>query len=222
MLWGFSPISFPFFIPFSLTLTFLALQCMWCRPNTLRRASCGQRGICYQSKQVPSLHTVMLFFSGYKVPGGLGDRSPRPALRHSSSKPPLLFQEPFKTFPQHIFFKKNFIPNDREVIEHGKCVQIPCLIKEKKLFLEKQRRLGLSPLYLEPNSGPGEGFWWGNGLSPSSSDHLKLLLLFQTHSSGLNYTLFQLLLHLLALMWSGRQNLLALELINITAIAHEG
>lgn len=62
----FSPINFPFFLPFSLTWTFLALQYMWSCPNTLQCANCGQQGIYYQSKQVPSLHTVILFFLATK------------------------------------------------------------------------------------------------------------------------------------------------------------
>ena len=64
----FSPISFPFFLPFSLTLTFQALQYMWSCPSIIRCASCGQQGIYYQSKQVASLHTVRLFFLATKFP----------------------------------------------------------------------------------------------------------------------------------------------------------
>lgn len=56
----FSPISFPCFLPFY--LTFLALQYLWSRPGTLQCANCGQQDISYQSKQVPSLHTLIFFF----------------------------------------------------------------------------------------------------------------------------------------------------------------
>lgn len=93
------------------------------------------------SKQTSSLTSRCdIVFSGYKVPSGLGDRSTHPALRNSSSKSCLLFQEPFKMFSQKkffFFFKKNFIPNNHEEIEHSKCVQIPCVIKVQSGEREK-------------------------------------------------------------------------------------
>lgn len=76
-------------------------------PHTLQCANCGQQGTCYQSKQVPSLPTVILAFSGSKALGAFGDKNTHPALCDSSSKSCLLFQKPFKMLPQNTFLKKN-------------------------------------------------------------------------------------------------------------------
>lgn len=63
------------------------------------------------SKQSGSLtsHCNIVFFV-YKVPSGLGAGSMHPALGESSSKPCLLYQEPFMNFIQNVYiFRTSYL-----------------------------------------------------------------------------------------------------------------
>lgn len=187
-------------------------------PHILQCASCGQQGTCCQSKQVPSLLTLTLVvFFWLQSCQWFGDRNTHSALCDSSSKSCLLFQKPFEMLPQNTFIKEGNICNDHEVIT-GHVFKSLGL---EKYSLKKEKGWFVS-FVLTAKFWAREGFWRENGLSPSSSDHLKQIFTFQTCTSGLHYTLFQLLFHLLALTQSRRPNLLLLELINMTAIAHKG
>lgn len=85
------------------------------------------------SKQTGSLTSHYdTVFSGYKAPHSLVDRSTHPALRDSSLKSCLLFQEPFKMVPQNIYFFKTLIPSDHEVIVHSKCTYKSTIWRKRK------------------------------------------------------------------------------------------